>query len=240
MPAPAPAPAAGAALACYNLALYETPGSTVRVVYDYSGIITGQQTVVSTIGSITTFEGSSARESTTTTTGTNTISGVSAAIDTEVKSYQNAAANGETTQFGVLVRATTPAGGFSLTTNSKTVFSPPWVDRRFTMTAGQTLVQTYAGTTTTSTSIPGVPAAPVASNVSVSQTVRFIGIESVTVPAGTFQACKFEEFATATPAEVTTTWLAPVNGVMVRTSTTTAQGSQTIAARTLLINGAAP
>ena len=210
-------------------------------MYDYSGIITGQQTVVSTVGNITSFEGSSAREMTATTTGSNTIAGLTVAIDTELKSYQNAAANGETTQYGVLLRAVTPTGGFALTTNSKTVFAPPWVDRRYTLTAGQSIVQTYAGTTTsTTTGFPGLPTTPTTANVSVSQTVRFVGKESVTVPLGTFQACKFEEFATATPSEVTTNWLAVGNGVLLRSSATTTQGTQVIAARTLLINGAAP
>lgn len=240
-PVPAPAPATGSALDCYSFALTTTAGTTVRVVYDYSGVITGQQTVASTVGGITSFEGFSARETTTTTTGSNTIGGATVAIDTELKSYQTALANGETTQYGVQLRAVTPAGGFALTTNSKTVFSPPWVDRRFTLTAGQSIVQTFAGTTTsTSTGIPGLPATPTTTNTSSSQTVRFVGIESVTVPLGTYQACKFEEFATATPSEVTTNWLALGNGVLLRSTATTTQGTQVIAARTLLINGAAP
>ncbi len=210
------------------------------MVYDYSGVITGQQTVASTVGNVTTFEGSSAREVTATTTGSNSIAGISTAIDTEVKAYQTAAANGEVTQYGSIARATTPIAGFSLTNTIKTVYTPAWVDRMFTMTAGQTLVQTYAGTTTTTTGgIAGVPGTTTTSNLSASQTTRYLGRESVTVPAGTFNACKFEQFDTASPSNVTTSWLAPGNGVMVKTTGTSTQGPQTISARTLLINGAA-
>lgn len=210
-------------------------------MFDYSGVITGTQTVQATVGSITTFEGRSARELTATTTGTNTIAGLTVAIDTQTRTYQNAAANGEVTQYGAVVRATTPVAGFSVTSDSRTVFNPPWVDRRFTMTAGQTLTQTYTGTTTVvSGGILGAPGTTTTSTTTLTQNIRFVGIESVTVPAGTFNACKFEDTDPASPGAVTTTWLAVNHGSIVKTVGTGPSGTQTIVATSILINGAAP
>lgn len=226
---------------CFNLALYNTPGTTSRVVFDYSGIITGRQTVQATVGAITSFEGVSAREVTATTSGTNTVAGLTVAIDTSVKSYQNAAANGETTQYGAVVTANTPVAGFNVTSTSRTVFSPPWVDRRFTMTAGQTLTQTYTGTTTTSSGgILGSPGTTTTVTTTTTQSIRFVGIESVTVPAGTFSACKFEDSDPAVPGSVTTTWLATGHGTNVKSVGSGPSGTQTIEAVSVQINGAAP
>ena len=226
---------------CYNFALYTTPGTTSRTVFDYSGIITGTQTVVATVGEQTTFEGQSARELTAVTTGTNTVAGLTASIDTQVKAYQNALANGEVTQYGTVVRAITPVAGFNMTSDARTVFSPPWLDRRYTLNAGQTLTQTYTGTTTVvSGGILGSPGTTTTVTTTTTQNIRFVGIESVTVPAGTFNACKFEDTDPASPGSMTTSWIAVNHGFNLKSVGTGPSGTQTIVATSVLLNGAAP
>lgn len=198
--------------------------------------------MLATVGAITTFEGASAREVTAVTTGTNTVAGMSVAVDTQTKAYQTAVSSGEVTQYGAVVRATTPVAGFNLTTDSRTVYSPPWVDRRFTLNQGQTLTQTYTGTTTVTSAspFPGVPGTSTTTTTTITQHIRFVGIESVTVPAGTFSACKFEDTDPAAPTSLTTTWLAVGHGSVVKTVGTSTAGTQTIVATSILINGAAP
>ena len=83
------------------------------------------------------------------------------------------------------------AGGPNLNTPmvSSTVFNPPCADRRGSLRVGETQRNTCTYTTRTETQ--GKP--PVTSTFSATMTVQFAGIETVTVPAGTYQACKFIE-----------------------------------------------
>ena len=217
---------------CYNATLYSTAGTTLRSVFNYSGPITGTQTVVATVNGTVTFEGNSTIESTATTTGTNTVSGITVPTDTEVKTYQSAAANGQTTLYGATGRTTQSVAGFAFSTTFKTVYSPPFVNLQFTLTAGQTITQNYAGTTTTTTA-----AGATSASTTVNQSLRFVGIESVTVPAGTFSTCKFEQWDNATPTQITTSYLAVGNGALVKSTGVSSQGTQTISATQLVLNG---
>ncbi|MFG5410993.1 hypothetical protein ABXN37_26410, partial [Piscinibacter sakaiensis] len=238
-PTPAPAPAPASASQCFNLALSETQGTVLRSVFNYSGIITGTQTVVATVGGLTSFEGATAREIVATTNGTNTIAGLTTTISTEVKAYNRAAANGEVTNYGAIVSAPVTVAGFTVTSNSKTVYNPPWVDRRNTLSAGQQITQTYTGTTTTTTGgLFGTPGSTTTNTATISDVVRFVGIESVTVPAGTYQACKFENWAPATPADVTTNWIVVGSGALAKTLSVSSGGTQLIEATSLQLNGA--
>lgn len=83
---------------------------------------------------------------------------------------------------------------------------------RFDLAAGESYVQEYEETI--ETSFPGF-------NDTEQATVRVIttfkGIESVTVPAGTFQACKFVEQLTDGPFATTTTeWFGVGNGLLLK------------------------
>ena len=52
--------------------------------------------------------------------------------------------------------------------------------------------------------------------------VKFVGIETITVPAGTYKTCKFEDKSTVTSsdgvteADNTTTWYAVEHGIVVK------------------------
>ena len=208
------------------------------MAYNYSGVISGNQTVDATVGALTTFEGQQAFEYLARTTGTNTIAGVTVSVDTTGKYYSRRTATAEVSVYGAVITASAAIAGFSVPTESRVVWSPAWVDRRYGLALGGSLTHTYAGTSTSTIGgILGSPPTVTRINVNNSTTTRFVSIESVTVPAGTYNACKFEEFGTATPSEITTNWLIVGRGVLVKSMANTSAGSQTINATSVRING---
>lgn len=79
-----------------------------------------------------------------------------------------------------------------------TVYDPPLRDRRYSLAQGQSfsLVRSGSQTTTYST------------------TITYLGEESVTVPAGTFTACKFEErYADGSAID---TWVLQAKGILAK------------------------
>lgn len=228
---------------CYDLALNETAGTRIAVVYDYSGIITGTQTVEAVVVGAATFEGVSATEYRARTTGTNTVTAggivATTAIDTTGKYYSRRTGTAEVTNYGALVSASVSVAGISVPTETKTLWSPAWVDRRYGLSVGESLTQIYSGSVTSTTAgLFGAPSTTTTNNASNSQQVKFVGLETITVPAGTYSTCRFEEYATATPGEVSTSWLIVGKGIAVKISTTGSQGTQTVTAKSVKLNGA--
>jgi hypothetical protein len=86
------------------------------------------------------------------------------------------------------------------TINSITSFAPA-VRTFLNWTAGQTLTQTYTSTTEST----GLPVAVPPTVTTSTSSTRFLGIENITVPAGTFAACRFEN---TTNGVVSTSWSA--------------------------------
>ena len=202
--------------------------------------MTGNQTVDATVGALTTFEAQSAVENVVRTTGSNTVAGNTTTIDTNGKYYARRTGAAEVTQYGLLLTATVQIAGVTVPTESKSVWSPPWIDRRYGLALGASLTQTYSGSTTSTVGgIMGAPPTVTTTPVSASTTTKFVAVESVTVPAGTYSACKFEEFDTATPTEITTSWLIVGKGIMVKTMANTGTDTQTIEATAVKLNGAA-
>jgi hypothetical protein len=106
------------------------------------------------------------------------------------------------------------------------------------MALGDTITQSYSGSTTIATGgILGTPGTSTTTATPVSNTVKFVAVETLTVPAGTFKTCKFQDYATGTPANVTTSWLVYGNGVSVKSESVTASGTQTITATSVKVNG---
>jgi hypothetical protein len=101
----------------------------------------------------------------------------------------------------------------------------PFVEARFGMPVGASFTQEYViSTTATPVSGGSVMSAP-----SYTKTVTYAGIEAITVPAGTFFACKFVETGTSIagpgrPVEVTprsTQWIGRGSGIALRTTVET-------------------
>jgi hypothetical protein len=229
----------GANNGCYDLSFDETPGSRIVIDFAYSGAIGGNENVDTLVGNLTTFEGNSAREIAVKTTGTHTSAAGSLAVNTDNKVYLKKTGDAEVTQYGALLTTSSVVAGFTLTTTSKTVWSPPWVDKQYGLAIGGTYTYTETGSiTTTSGGLFGLPGTTATTPISSTQTVTYVGRESVTVPAGTYNACKFQ---TTTPGntDVTRQWVIVGKGVPVQTITTNAAGTvtQTIQATSITVNG---
>jgi hypothetical protein len=212
-------------------------GDTVSVVWDYAGAITGTQSVESKLLGLTMFEGNSAYEYQATTKGTNTVvaGNVTQTVDTLGKYYTRRTGATEFTVYGAVLTAQNSFGGFAFSTEFKTVYAPPYVDAQYGLALGQSLTQSYTGKVTTTTGgILGAP--PTVTNTSaVSSTViKFAAIENVTVPAGTFKACRFESSSTAEPTSISIRWLVVGKGAQVKSQS---PDGSTISARSYKING---
>jgi hypothetical protein len=137
------------------------------------------------------------------------------------------------TEYGGTIVTGVTVAGITVNTTATTTYTPPRPDRSFTLAAGASDTVT---TTTAVSAVTNFGAAP-ATSTSETTTYRFVGQETVTVPAGTFMACKFME---TTNSETTENWFAKGNGAPIRFTSRTSDGfaitnSMTSASR---LNGA--
>jgi hypothetical protein len=203
---------------CYDLALLETAGTRVDLTMQHSGDATGTVTQVWTINGAKTFEGHSTVETQIKHTGSLTTSGVTAPTDMDFKSYQKRTGDAEVTHHGAEGVVRSSFGGFEITSTSKTVYNPLWVDNQYGLAVGQTMTQSSTATITmTNAGIPGVPSTPTTTTSTTTQTIKFVGREQVTVPANTYSACKFETTSSGSGASSTTTiWVIDGKGIPVK------------------------
>lgn len=108
--------------------------------------------------------------------------------------------------FGVITEAS--VSGFAFTT---TVSNDPAREFRYDLNAGQSYSQDYTVTVEN-------PAPAPSTQVDIAETIKYIGRESVTVPAGTFNACKFQTSSSTDggAAAVTTEWFAVGSGIFLK------------------------
>ena len=212
-------PPAGSLNECTDAQAAALPtGFTTTLVYDYSGALTGEQTIVTTIDGPSTFEGLSAIKVTSTTTGTNAIEGLPFPVTTttKVESFEQLGANGVTKTLGALTEVATGAiqvGQVVVvpgrTTTSKTVYDPPRENLEFHLALGQ------SGTITSSLTTTGIapPAPPIA--ITLSETFTFEAKESVTVLAGTYETCRYRTHGD-NATSYTTAWYVIGKGIPVK------------------------
>jgi hypothetical protein len=93
--------------------------------------------------------------------------------------YLQVKSDGTLVEYGTLING--PLSGMS----EETTYSPPVVDARFTLTEGSTMSFSSIGTRRN-----GITFQPM-DGVDLTTTVRFEAIESVSVPAGNYQACRY-------------------------------------------------
>lgn len=201
-PAPAPAPAA-AASECFNPAQFAA-GTTYQLDYTVSGAVTGTSSTTGNIGANTTYNGTSNLIPITQTVVTNYTA------PTAVNATVNMTAYMQVDGLDILSYATVATVSVPFVGNMETkqVFSPAARDKRFTLNAGESTV--FAQTYTTTVTPPGTT-----SNTTASPTVTYVGQESVTVPAGTFTACKFNQ---TFEGSTSTTWIIKGSGVMAKST----------------------
>jgi hypothetical protein len=129
-------------------------------------------------------------------------------INSDSKTFSHTRLDGTTLKiFGVVTEA--QAQGFDITT---TTSNDPPAEERFDLDPGQSYTQSYT-TTQEGGSVGGLQIPATQTQFTVKTTYN--GQESVTVPAGTFNACKFTDETTATvsgQSSTATTWLAVGSG----------------------------
>lgn len=208
---------------CYDLGLAETRGTHIVETFEYSGSTTGSQTADSLVGDLTLFEGHQARATAIHTTGT--VGGTAVVGDATI--YSSRTGPSEMTNYGSLILASSNFG--SSTVN--TVYSPPFVDRTSGLAIGESVTTTQTGTvnmTFGGTSLPP-------SQINTTTTTKYVGRESVRVPAGTYNTCKFE-VTTAGSSGVITSWAIVGNGSSVQVIST-GDAPFTMQATAISLNG---
>lgn len=134
-------------------------------------------------------------------------------------------------------------------TSTRTVYDPAKRDPRYNLAQGESHVITarHTDTSTHNVTRDGAGDTTRSGVVSESSTVTYVGQETITVPAGTYQACRFEvtiPILTGTviyypPESFTTVWIAKGKGVMLRGDRKDAVSfSTTVLTGTSRLNGA--
>lgn len=210
---------------CFNITLYST-GTTVDLVQKTVSSA-GQLTTTSenTVKGMATFNGQSVLD---------IYSDVTATGSAPSKSTQNGyftvdSANMIEHYHGSVINVTEPA----VAAGKQTLTLTPPMEDRFELSANQSYTQSYK--IKTDGSAAGFPYSMTSDH---ERTKRFVGIETVTVPAGTFNACRYEESTTTTAAgttatETSTHWVSVGSGLEVKS----VAGDSTTELQSAKING---
>jgi hypothetical protein len=213
-----------AAADCLNQTLYTT-ASAVHLEYNVSGASNGTSIADATSTLNVAFEGQTANEIK--LVSTSSFTGQSPTTSSG-KSYSILDGLAIVT-YGVIADVAPPVSPVPGT--AKSVYTPPARDTRYTLVnAGDSAFWSYAVKTTFT---PTGSTQSVVTNSNQTTTVVYQGRESVTVPAGTFDTCKF------LVNNATTNWIAVGFGVSVKNSSTDSTGTTTSVLRTGTVNGAA-
>ena len=218
-PAPSPVPTAGAASECFNAA-FSTVGTTWNLDYQVSGALTGTSNSVNVVKPRTTFNGvANLLEIESTITTRYTAPALQAAVGavTVTNSVFEDIVGTDFIYYGS--RQSASAGGFTIATTN--VNNPAVRDSQYSLGVGQSLTLTQ----NTVTSISGTPIAVPDVTTTTTYTITYDGQESITVPAGTFTACKFRR----TDSNGTSTnWMAKGSGAPVRSLSADGNGVQAV------------
>ena len=207
---------------CFDLSLSHTAGTRTIVNYRYSGLYVGDVTTDATVVGPKSFEGQNATETVTKTTGSAVSAmGVSIARDGEItRMYSMRTGDAEVTEFGIETdhAMQTPGGsGASFSTTTRLVYQPAFANRWSGLAVGQSITETHSGTTTSTItySFPGLAPHVMSEPFATTNTLKFAGRESVTVPAGTFTACRFEWSA---GSQTSIAWVLDGKGISIKSS----------------------
>ncbi|WP_395704217.1 hypothetical protein [Aquabacterium sp.] len=236
-PGPGPGPN-GPNNGCHDLALLEATGTHIELALQYSGSSSGSVAIDWRVTGPKTFEGQAAVESLIHSTGHIASEGVESTMDIEARSYARRTGDAELTLFGEDTLMQVSGGGFQMSTRSHSVNTPPALDQRYGLAVGQSLTASVtATTTTTTTGLPGVPGTPGTVTDTSTSTIRFVGRESITVPAGRYATCRFETTYADDPDTLQTSWVIDGKGIPVKTVTAIAGSTEVQQATAVRLNG---
>lgn len=215
---------AGTGNGCWDLDFMETRGRVIVVESRSTaanGMVTGQMKQAWSVLGPRSFEGRTLLATDITVT-LSTAAGVTASVQRNT-SYTLRASDVGVTIHGD--EGSLAAGAVS--TSLRTVFTPAWTDTQYGLELGQSVLQTWAGTSTSQ---------GVSSTLRGSRTIRFVARETVTVPAGTFETCRFEQTQASSPGPVTT-WIARGWGLPVQMQSTVRGQTSTTQALRVTVDG---
>lgn len=201
--------------------VWYTPGTTAVLDYAITGAATGSSRSNLTVSGGKTFNGQNGllevfNDQTTTYTAPAALASAGAS-PTQSRFYFTE--NGTvSTDFGGTLVASVSSMGLSITTNTTVTYNPARVDRRYTLAVGASNTTTTSMTAASSTNFGAVPA----TTATTTTTVTYIGQESITVPAGTFTACKF---TIAIGGDTSTEWVGKGNGAPLQATSKASDGS---------------
>jgi len=202
---------------CHDLAGSYTQGSTYTVTRSYSGSLeSGTRTFTRTVGQLTQYDGYTAYEITRTIAGNLVQNGTAYTQSTNEKWYAIGTGVGEFTEYGIVSSTSTTRNSATTSYTSTLVDEPPYVERRYRLNPGESTLQTQTYSLTTSYG----GSAPSTSQVSNNWIVTYVGRETITVPSGTYETCKYETVtpigAASTRGSVNTSWVAVGTGITVK------------------------
>jgi hypothetical protein len=189
---------------CFDLAAAEAAGFSLVVMMQGTGTVPGTSTTETRNVGLTTFEGHEAMESVTRMTNESVFEGRTVRSESETRYYSRRTGEAELTEYGSVSPSQASPLSPNVTSSSRTVYNPPFVNRIGALAQGESLTQTKFATVHTVTQIPGLPASEGRMPMTITTTTTFVGVETVTVPAGTFTACKFQLSVPGTAPS--TTW----------------------------------
>jgi hypothetical protein len=204
---------------CSNLALFDTQGTHSVITYQQTGNPSGTSTMEITVGGLVSVQGVQTRESDTLTTSTLTLNGGSYSGTTAIKSFQSYDGGGTFTNYEDLLVATSSFNGAaSGVQTSTTTFAPPWVNSQFALQAGQTETDTISSTVVSGLQLPGLPDQISSFSGTSTSTIKYVGRETITVPAGTYEACRFDR-TTSPQLPVASMWYMAGQGLLIQSGT---------------------
>ena len=163
---------------------------------------------------------------------------------TETHFFGHQTGVGEITDLGfdsVTQQGTWFAGGRQdLTIETRTVYPSGWVQHDYALGPGQSVTQPRSGTVSTRIQAASGGAPQVTTTtISENEVTTFVGRETITVRAGTYDTCKFTSNLVDTPNEVKTEWMIHGTGSFAVKSETTVQGllQQTVEATSVKLIG---
>ena len=230
----APPPAGGSYNDCIDAATANLPvGFRTRLVYDYTGTVTGEQTVESLVEGPDTFKGQAVTRMRSTTTGSNSSGGFTVSTTIEVQTYSTVV-NGLLNTVGT--RAKTTVGGVSIPgftlpptiTETESTYTPALTNVEFTLQPGQSVTKTNSFTTAI---LAGQGAGLPPTTVSLSDTQTFEARETITVLGRTWPTCRYRSVSSG---EATTIWFLVGKGIPVRSTS----AGQTVQLKSGTYNGA--
>jgi len=232
---------------CYDMSIAETAGT--RRQFNYTVVAAGQTSTAEydeLIGGLVEFEGAQRRERSIKVTATQP--GLATPSVTDIKFYFLKTGAAEITEYGQISTIETSMNTAGVSSSSKTVSkrvsSPPHVDRQYALAQGESLTRTQTGVTTgtTTTTITAPPLPPKTTTTTTgpttltgTDTIKYVGRATVTVPAGTFSTCHYQQVNAVSPNVTLNSWTIVGNGIMVRAQSS--DGTYDVKANWVKFNG---